>query len=233
MTVPFMRAYTELLVKTCHRRGAFALGGMAAFIPNRRDPAVTESALAKVRDDKVREANDGFDGTWVAHPDLVETAMTEFDRVLGSKPNQLNRLRREVVGDAKPLLEVKIPGATITEAGLRTNVSVGIQYIASWLRGTGAAAINNLMEDAATAEISRSQVWQWVHHGVALAEGATVTRELVKKIEQEELAKIRKTVGDDFFGSGRYEEAASLFDDVALSRDFAEFLTLPGYERLD
>src|SRR5437773_2352217 len=143
MTVPFMRAYTELLVKTCHRRGAFALGGMAAFIPNRRDPAVTEAALAKVRDDKVREANDGFDGTWVAHPDLVETAMTEFDRVLGNKPNQLERRRPEVVGDAKRLLDVKIPGATITEAGLRTNVSVGIQYIASWLRGTGAAAINN------------------------------------------------------------------------------------------
>src|SRR5258706_818587 len=233
MTVPFMRAYTELLVKTCHRRGAFALGGMAAFIPNRRDPAVTEAALAKVRDDKVREANDGFDGTWVAHPDLVETAMTEFDRVLGAKPNQLDRQRPEVTRHTKPLLDMKIPGATITEAGLRTNVSVGIQYIASWLRGTGAAAINNLMEDAATAEISRSQVWQWVHHGVPLAEGPTVTRELVKKIEQDELAKIRTSVGDDVFSSGRYEEAASLFDDVAMSDDFAEFLTLPGYERLD
>jgi len=233
MTVPFMRAYTELLVKTCHRRGAFALGGMAAFIPNRRDPAVTEAALTKVRDDKVREANDGFDGTWVAHPDLVETAMTEFDRVLGEKPNQLDRYRPEVIGQAKQLLDVKIPGATITEAGLRTNVSVGIQYIASWLRGTGAAAINNLMEDAATAEISRSQVWQWVHHGVPLAEGPTVTRELVKKIEQEELAKIRTTVGDEVFKTGRYDEAASLFDDVALSQDFAEFLTMPGYERID
>jgi malate synthase len=186
-----------------------------------------------VRDDKVREANDGFDGTWVAHPDLVETAMTEFDRVLGDKPNQLDRHRPEVVGQAKQLLDVKIPGATITEAGLRTNVSVGIQYIASWLRGTGAAAINNLMEDAATAEISRSQVWQWVHHGVPLAEGATVTRELVKKIEQEELAKIRTNVGDEVFKTGRYDEAASLFDDVALSQDFAEFLTIPGYERLD
>jgi malate synthase len=233
MAVPFMRAYTELLVKTCHRRGAFALGGMAAFIPNRRDPAVTEAALAKVRDDKVREANDGFDGTWVAHPDLVETAMTEFDRVLGNKPNQLDRQRAEVVAQAKPLLDMKIPGATITEAGLRTNVSVGIQYIASWLRGTGAAAINNLMEDAATAEISRSQVWQWVHHGVPLAEGPTVTRDLVKRIELEELAKIRKSVGDESFASGRYDEASSLFDEVALSEDFAEFLTLPGYERLD
>src|SRR6266545_3687438 len=230
MTVPFMRAYTELLVKTCHRRGAFALGGMAAFIPNRRDPEVNEKALAKVREDKVREANDGFDGTWVAHPDLVETAMKEFDRVLGDKPNQLERQRSEVVGQAKLLLDVKIPGATITEAGLRTNVSVGIQYIASWLRGTGAAAINNLMEDAATAEISRSQVWQWVDQRVPLAEGPTVTGELVKKIEQEELARIRTTVGDEVFSKGRYEEAASLFDDVALSPDFAEFLTLPGYE---
>ncbi|HKY49843.1 MAG TPA: malate synthase A [Candidatus Limnocylindria bacterium] len=233
MTVPFMRAYTELLVKTCHRRGAFALGGMAAFIPNRRDQAVTEAALAKVRDDKVREANDGFDGTWVAHPDLVETAMKEFDRVLGNKPNQLDRQRSEVVGQAKQLLDVKIPGATITEAGLRTNVSVGIQYIASWLRGTGAAAINNLMEDAATAEISRSQVWQWVHHGVPLAEGPTVTRELVRQVEQEELAKIRQAVGDELYANGKYDEAASLFDEVALSRDFTEFLTLPGYARLD
>ena len=233
MTVPFMRAYTELLVKTCHRRGALALGGMAAFIPNRRDPAVTEAALAKVRDDKVREANDGFDGTWVAHPDLVETAMSEFDRVLGNKPNQLERQRPEVKSAAKQLLDVKIPGSTITEAGLRTNVSVGIQYIASWLRGTGAAAINNLMEDAATAEISRSQVWQWVHHGAPLAEGPTVTRELVKKIEQEELAKIRTTVGDDFYANGRYDEAASIFDDVALAEDFIDFLTIPAYGRID
>src|SRR5688572_18328788 len=233
MTVPFMRAYTELLVKTCHRRGAFALGGMAAFIPNRRDAAVTEAALAKVTDDKKREATDGFDGTWVAHPDLVGTAMKEFDRVLGDKPNQLERQRPEVATAAKQLLDAKIPGSTITEAGLRTNVSVGIQYIASWLRGTGAAAINNLMEDAATAEISRSQVWQWVHHGVPLAEGPTVTRELVKNIEQEELAKIRTAVGDDFYSSGRYEEAASLFDDVALSEDFVEFLTFPAYERID
>ena len=233
MTVPFMRAYTELLVKTCHRRGAFALGGMAAFIPNRRDAAVTEAALAKVTDDKKREATDGFDGTWVAHPDLVETAMKEFDRVLGDKPNQLERQRPEVATVAKQLLDVKIPGSTITEAGLRTNVSVGIQYIASWLRGTGAAAINNLMEDAATAEISRSQVWQWVHHGVPLAEGPTVTRDLVKQIEQEELAKVRTAVGDDFYAKGRYDEAASLFDDVALAEDFVEFLTHPAYERID
>ena len=233
MTVPFMRAYTELLVQTCHRRGALALGGMAAFIPNRRDAKVTETALAKVRDDKQREATDGFDGTWVAHPDLVETAMTEFDRVLGKRKNQLERMRPEVTTTAKQLLDVQIPGATITDAGLRTNVSVGIQYIASWLRGTGAAAINNLMEDAATAEISRSQVWQWVHHGVTLAEGPTVTRELVAKVRDEELAKIRTAVGDDQYAKGRYDDAASLFDEVALADDFVEFLTLPGYARLD
>src|SRR5438093_6719884 len=233
MTVPFMRAYTELLVKTCHKRGAFALGGMAAFIPNRRDPAVTETALAKVRDDKTREANDGFDGTWVAHPDLVETAMTEFDRVLERRNNQLERQRPEVSTTEQQLLDVKIPGATITDAGLRTNVSVGIQYLASWLRGTGAAAINNLMEDAATAEISRSQVWQWVHDGTKLAEGPTVTRDLVAKVRDEELAKIEKAVGADFFAKGRYEDAQRIFEQVALSDDFQEFLTIPAYEHID
>ena len=233
MTVPFMRAYTELLVKTCHKRGAFALGGMAAFIPNRRDPAVTETALAKVRDDKKREATDGFDGTWVAHPDLVETAMSEFDRALGKRPNQLDRQRPEVDVTAEQLLDVRIPGGTITDAGLRTNVSVGIQYIASWLRGTGAAAINNLMEDAATAEISRSQVWQWIHHGVSLAEGPKVTAQLVRDVEREELAKIKSAVGDNSFGKGRYDEARGIFDDVALSTEFKEFLTIPAYNHLD
>src|SRR5207302_11012053 len=172
-------------------------------------------------------------GTWVANPDLVETAMNEFDRVLGNKPNQLDRLRPELVGDAEPLLDVKIPGATITEAGLRTNVSVGIQYIASWLRGTGAAAINNLMEDAATAEVSRSQIWQWIHHGVWLAEGAPVTEDLVRDIEREELAKIKTAVGDESYGKGRYDEAQAIFEQVALSDDFQEFLTLPAYEHLD
>ena len=233
MTVPFMRAYTELLVKTCHKRGAFALGGMAAFIPNRRDPAVTETALAKVRDDKKREATDGFDGTWVAHPDLVETAMTEFDRALGTRQNQLDRQRPEVNVSAAQLLDVRVPGGTITDAGLRTNVSVGIQYIASWLRGTGAAAINNLMEDAATAEISRSQIWQWIHHGVTLKEGSRVTAELVREVEREELEKIKTTVGADFFAKGRYEDAREIFDGVALSKDFKEFLTIPAYEHLD
>ena len=233
MTVPFMRAYTELLVKTCHKRGAFALGGMAAFIPSRRDAAVNEAALAKVREDKTREANDGFDGTWVAHPDLVSTAMGEFDRVLGAKPNQLDRQRPEVTVRAAQLLDARVPGGTVTDAGLRTNVNVGIQYVASWLRGTGAAAINNLMEDAATAEISRSQIWQWIHHGVSLAEGPRVTRELVRDAESEEVAKIRKSVGDDFFAKGRYDEAQKIFEEVALSEDFHEFLTIPAYEHID
>ena len=233
MTVPFMRAYTELLVKTCHKRGAFALGGMAAYIPSRKDPSVNETALAKVRDDKTREANDGFDGTWVAHPDLVETAMGEFDRKLGARPNQLDRQRPEVDVTAAQLLDVRVPGGTITEAGLRTNVSVGIQYLASWLRGTGAAAINNLMEDAATAEISRSQIWQWVHHGVSLAEGPRVTRELVRDVEREELAKIEKAVGAELFAKGRYDDARQLFEEVALSEDFREFLTIPAYAHID
>src|SRR5438093_9560003 len=171
MTVPFMRAYTELLVRTCHRRGAHAIGGMAAFIPSRRDPEVNRVALAKVKEDKDREAGDGFDGTWVAHPDLVPTATEACDRVLGDRRNQLERQRPEVSVKASQLIDVKVPGGTITESGVRTNVSVGIQYIESWMRGVGAAAINNLMEDVATAEISRSQVWQWVKHSSRLAEG--------------------------------------------------------------
>jgi malate synthase len=233
MTVPFMRAYTELLVKTCHKRGAFALGGMAAFIPSRKDAVVNETALAKVREDKTREASDGFDGTWVAHPDLVSTAMGEFDRVLGKKPNQLERTRPEVNVTPAQLLDVRVPGGTVTDAGLRTNVNVGIQYLASWLRGTGAAAINNLMEDAATAEISRSQIWQWIHHGVSLAEGPRVTRELVRDVEREELERIRKSVGDNFFAKGRYDDAQKIFEEVALSDEFHEFLTIPAYDLID
>ncbi len=233
MTVPFMRAYTELLVRTCHRRGAYALGGMAAYIPSRRDAAVNEVALGKVREDKVREATDGFDGTWVAHPDLVPVAMEEFDRVLGERRNQLERDRPEVRVSAKELLKVGVPGGTITDQGLRNNVSVGIQYLASWLRGTGAAAINNLMEDAATAEIARSQVWQWVHHRGKLSDGPEITAELVRRIEDEELAKVREAVGADLYAQGRYDEAKRLFEQVALSDDFVEFLTLPAYELLD
>ena len=233
MTVPFMRAYTELLVKTCHRRGAHALGGMAAFIPNRRDPQVTEVALARVREDKVRESEDGFDGTWVAHPDLVPVAREPFARRLGDRPHQLQRQRPEVAEDARALLDVRVAGGTVTEAGLRNNVSVALQYLAAWLSGTGAVAILNLMEDAATAEISRSQIWQWVRHGVRLADGGAVTRELVRRILGEELDKLRGAPGGDAHVRGHYATARELVEAVALGEPFVEFLTLPASERID
>jgi malate synthase len=229
MTVPFMRAYTELLVKTCHRRGAFAMGGMAAFIPSRRDPQVNEVALPKVREDKLRESRDGFDGTWVAHPDLVPVARDVFAEFMADRPNQLDRQRPEVSVDSHQLLDLRVPDGQITEAGLRSNISVGIQYIESWLRGTGAAAIFNLMEDAATAEISRSQVWQWVHHGATLDSGQRVTRELVLELIPEELGKIAGTRTS----GNRFAEARELFEQVALSEKFTEFLTLPAYEHID
>jgi malate synthase len=231
MTAPFMRAYTELLVKTCHDRGAHAMGGMAAFIPSRRDPEVNAKALAKVREDKTRESGDGFDGSWVAHPDLVPVCQEVFDSVLGDRPNQLDKLRDDVQVSAADLLAVaKTPGG-ITEAGLRNNISVGLQYLASWLAGTGAVAIFNLMEDAATAEISRSQVWQWLHNDVTLAEGQQVTVGLVEQIIGEELATIREQYGSAF-DADRFEQAVALFKEVALADDYAEFLTIPAYERM-
>jgi malate synthase len=233
MTAPFMRAYTELLVSTCHRRGAFAMGGMAAFIPSRRDPAVNQVALAKVREDKEREAADGFDGSWVAHPDLVPVCMEVFDRVLGDKPNQLDRKRDDVSVDAERLLDVAATGGAVTEAGLRSNVSVALQYLESWLRGNGAAAINNLMEDAATAEISRSQVWQWIHNRVRLDDGTEITADLVGRIEDEELAKIREALGDQAWAGSRFDDARKLFERVALADDFAEFLTTAAYDSID
>jgi malate synthase len=231
MTAPFMRAYTELLVKTCHDRGAHAMGGMAAFIPSRRDPEVNEIALAKVRDDKSRESRDGFDGSWVAHPDLVPVCREIFDGVLGDAPNQLTRRRDDVHVTAAQILDVSSTPGAITEAGLRNNVSVGLQYLASWLAGTGAVAIFNLMEDAATAEISRSQVWQWLHNGVQLAEGPQVTRELVEKIVDEELAKIAAGLGKAY-DDQEYAQAVALFKEVALADVYDEFLTLPAYERM-
>ncbi|MGH2817237.1 MAG: malate synthase A [Actinomycetota bacterium] len=233
MTVPFMRAYTELLVKTCHRRGAHALGGMAAFIPSRKDPEVNETALAKVHDDKEREANDGFDGTWVAHPDLVSVAQEEFDKVLRDAPNQVPRQRGEVSVTARRLLETSVPGGSITEEGLHSNVSVAILYLESWLRGTGAAALFNLMEDAATAEIARSQVWQWIRHGASTSEGARVDRKLVHEIEEEELGRIREAVGEEMYEGGRFKDAIALFEEVALAEKMPEFLTIPAYELLD
>jgi malate synthase len=234
MTVPFMRAYTELLVKTCHRRGAHAMGGMSAFIPSRKTPEINEEAIEKVRADKQREASDGFDGTWVAHPDLVDVAMEEFDKVLKGRPNQVDRQREDVDVTAAELLDAQSAGDEYTDEGLRSDVNVGIQYISSWLRGNGAAAIFNMMEDAATAEIARSQVWQWVHQGIELDTGETVTADLVRRYEKEELEKIREQVGDEFFRTqGRPDESRELFEQVALADEFVPFLTLPAYDQLD
>ena len=210
MTVPFMRAYTELLVATCHRRGAHAMGGMAAFIPSRKDPEVNEIALTRVREDKEREAEDGFDGTWVAHPDLVPVATEVFDSVLGDRPNQVGRLREDVAVSAEGLLSVHETGGEVTDEGVATNVRVGIAYLDSWLRGVGAAAIDNLMEDVATAEISRSQLWQWVRHG--------------RVTEQRVLEEIERTDAP--------QDAKDVFKEVVLADDFVEFLTLPAYDRL-
>ena len=232
MAVPFMRAYSQRLVRVCHQRGAHAIGGMAAFIPNRRDPEVTERALTRVREDKVREAGDGFDGTWVAHPDLVPVAGEIFDRALGERPNQLDVTREDVVATAEDLLAVAATGGGVTEAGIRTNVNVGVRYIASWLNGTGAAAIDNLMEDAATAEISRSQVWQWIRHTVRLDDGREVTAGLVGAILEEETARLRASLGDGF-EAARVPEARELFERVALSGEFVDFLTIPALEKID
>ena len=232
MTVPFMRAYTELLVTTCHRRGAFSIGGMAAFIPNRRDPEVNAAALEKVRQDKEREAGDGFDGSWVAHPDLVPVAREVFDRALSDRPNQLDRRRDDVQVRAEQLLDVKSTPGEITEAGLRANVEVGLRYIESWLMGVGAAAINNLMEDVATAEISRSQLWQWVHNAVRSSSGERVDADLVRRVLDEELAKLAQAVGQAF-ETRRFKEAREIFEQVALADEFIEFLTLPAYPLLD
>jgi malate synthase len=227
MAVPFMRAYTQLLVKTCHKRGAHAIGGMAAFIPSRRDPEVNEVAFARVREDKEREAGDGFDGTWVAHPGLVPVAMEIFDRVLGDRPNQKERQRDDVQVEAAQLTDFAVPGGQVTEAGVRANVSVALQYINAWLQGTGAAAINNLMEDAATAEISRAQLWQWIRNGARTEDGEPVTRERYERIRAEELAKLGGA------GNERYGDAAEILDALVLADDFAPFLTIPAYAYLD
>ncbi|MFC9984763.1 malate synthase A [Microbacterium keratanolyticum] len=224
MTVPFMRAYTELLVKTCHKRGAFAIGGMSAFIPNRRDPEVTQRALEKVAADKKREAGDGFDGTWVAHPDLIPAAQAEFDAVLGERPNQVDRQRDDVQVRAEDLLDLQI-GRPITARGVRDNVSVAIRYLEAWLQGLGAVAIDNLMEDAATAEISRSQVWQWIHQDRLTEEGDRITVEYVEGLIAEVLAEAPRREGD------RFDDAAAIFREVALQEEFPAFLTLGAYNR--
>jgi malate synthase len=232
MTAPFMRAYTELLVRTCHRRGAHAIGGMAAFIPSRRDPEVNRVALERVRADKDREAADGFDGSWVAHPDLVPVAMASFDAVLGERPHQKDRLREDVRVSAADLIAVDSLDAVPTYEGLRNAVQVGLRYIEAWLRGHGAVAIFNLMEDAATAEISRSQIWQWIDAGVVFENGERATAALVRKVADEELAAVRAESGDTAFEAGEWGRAYDLLLQVALDEEYQEFLTLPAYERL-
>lgn len=230
MTVPFMRAYTQLCVKTCHKRNAPAMGGMAAQIPIKGDDEANAVAFAKVAEDKRREATDGHDGTWVAHPGMVQTAMEQFDAIMKT-PNQIDKKREDVSVTADDLLA--IPEGTITEDGLRVNLNVGVQYIASWLRGQGAAPIHNLMEDAATAEISRTQVWQWIRHSKGILEdGRKVTIELALEVLEEELAKIKEAVGEQAYESGRYAEATELFKTLIEQDEFVEFLTLPGYTKI-
>jgi malate synthase len=226
MTVPFMRAYTELLVKTCHVHGAFAMGGMAALIPSRKDEEANRRAIEAVQEDKRREAKAGFDGTWVAHPDVVQTALDAFDEVLGDRPNQIDKQRYDVEVTPEQLLDAASTPGDITEEGLRSDVSVGFQYISFWLGGRGAAGINNLMEDAATAEISRSQIWQWVKHG-------KFSRDQVRRILEEEMEKIHADVGDEVWEKGRPDETREIFERVSLSDEFPEFLTLPAYEYID
>jgi malate synthase len=233
MTAPMMRAYTELLVKTCHRRGAFAMGGMAAFIPSRRDEDVNQRAFAKVREDKEREASDGFDGSWVAHPDLVPLCMKIFDATLGERPNQIDRQRPDVEVSAADLLSVDQTPGRITEAGVRGNISVAVQYLDSWLRGNGAVGINNLMEDAATAEISRSQLWQWVHNGAVLDDGRVVDATLVQDLMAEEYDALVAALPASSLASSRLSDARNLFGRVALDDHFEDFLTIPAYDLID
>ena len=227
MTVPFMRAYTEVLVATCHARGAHAIGGMAAFIPSRRDPAVNERALAAVRADKERESGDGFDGTWVAHPDLVPLAREIFDAALGDRPNQKERQRPEIRVTAADLLDTHVPDGRVTEAGVRANISVGLAYLAAWLGGNGAAAINNLMEDAATAEISRSQLWQWRVHGVPLDDGRPLDAARYAALRDDELATLRRGAPE-----AAWDRAVAVLDGLVLADEFVPFLTPAAYAEL-
>lgn len=227
MTTPFMRAYTERMIHVCHKHGAHAIGGMAAFIPSRRDEEVNRTAFAKVTADKERESQDGCDGTWLAHPDLVPLAREIFQRNLNGKPNQRERLREDVKVTAEEILAIGVPGGSISEAGLRLNIDVSLQYLNAWLLGNGAAAIYNLMEDVATAEISRSQIWQWIRHGATLDNGQVITRELYEKIRDEELGKLGGSDAD------RYDEAGDILDELVLTDEFVDFLTLISYDYLD
>ena len=227
MAVPFLRAYAQRLVQICHRHGAHAIGGMAAFVPSRKDPEVNERALRKVREDKERESGDGFDGTWVAHPDLVPVAREVFDRVLGRAPHQKEKLREDVQVTPHQLLDVHIPGTQITARGVRTNIDVALQYLDAWLRGTGAAGIHNLMEDAATAEISRSQLWHWIKHRVSVAESGTMSADMYRRTRAEVVEELRQSAPPD----SRLDDAAALLDELVLG-EWQDFLTLPGYKLL-
>ncbi|PZP40802.1 MAG: malate synthase A, partial [Pseudopedobacter saltans] len=229
MTVPFMRAYTQLVIQTCHKHGAHAIGGMAAQIPIKNDTVANSVAMEKVKSDKLREVKDGHDGTWVAHPGLVKVAMDAFDQYM-TTDNQLDNKRLDFSTDAKELLE--LPIGTITEAGLRMNINVGILYIESWLRGNGAAAIYHLMEDAATAEISRTQVWQWVNNHAQMDNGKTITAELYEEIKKSELEKIQKLVGLDNYKNGKFKEAIAIFDDLVLNKEYQEFFTTNAYKQI-
>jgi malate synthase len=232
MTTHFMRSYSLLCIQTCHRRNIFAMGGMAAQIPVKNDPKANDEAFAKVRADKEREATDGHDGTWVAHPGMVQLALDAFNRLM-PQPNQIEKNRADVKVSAQDLLDFR-PSEPITEQGLRTNVSVGVQYLEAWLRGSGAVPIFNLMEDAATAEISRAQVWQWIRHPrAALTDGRKVTKELFRSVLDEELDKIKTAMGEERYAKGKFDVARELFDKITTDDEFVEFLTLPGYERLD
>lgn len=233
MTAPFMRAYTELLIRTCHKRGAYAMGGMAAFVPNRKDPAVTEMALMKVKEDKLRESKDGFDGTWVAHPDLVSIAHEVFEVALKNKSHQKDKMRTEVNVQADDLLNFHINDGKITESGLRHNISVALQYLDAWLRGIGAVAIYNLMEDVATAEISRAQLWQWVHHKAILDDGRVITSKLYQKVVEEECQRIKDLYQGNPVALDKLEEAKNLLNQFVLNKDFPEFLTSLAYLNLE
>ncbi|MDN6330625.1 MAG: malate synthase A, partial [Brachybacterium sp.] len=228
---PFMRAYTELLVSTCHRRGAHAIGGMSAFIPDRRDPEVTENAVAKVREDKSREAADGFDGTWVAHPDLIPAARAEFDTVLQGRPHQLERLRQDVHVTAADLLDLRVEGGAITTAGIRQNIQVALRYLDSWLQGQGAVAIDHLMEDAATAEISRSQLWQWINQGMLTEEGMPIVKERIEYFIDRCAEELAGAPGRGGGGRSRLPEATELLKEAVLGEEFPAFLTTAAYER--
>lgn len=233
MNVPFMKAYCDILVKTCHKRNAHAIGGMSAFIPSRKDAKVNEIAMANVKEDKLREVNAGFDGTWVAHPDLVSVAKEIFDQKLGDNPNQKDELREDVIVESKQLIDFNLDNSKVTENGVRNNINVTIQYMASWLSGIGAVAIHNLMEDAATAEISRSQLWQWLHNGNVLLDGEQkFTQDLFNKLLLDEAEKIKSQVGEDSYTKYRYNDAVELLDNWVVNTNFEEFITLRAYRMI-